>query len=107
MLNTHHLQHSWEVLEVEIKAMDDLKTSIGKINESIESAQVQEEQKKDLREKLRVLQMQLDVKRRDVDARARQIANCCTTFEERCRRGISRLWNDCMIVVLYTISLIS
>ena len=47
MLNTHHLQHSWEVLEVEIKAMDDLKTSIGKINESIESAQVQEEQKKD------------------------------------------------------------
>ena len=90
MLNTHRLKHSWEVLEEEIRAIDDLKTAIGKINESIES-QVQEEQKKDLREKLRVLQMQLDVKRRDVDARARQIANCCTTFEERCRRGISRL----------------
>ena len=92
MLNTHRLKHSWEVLEEEIRAIDDLKTAIGKINESIESAaQVQEEQKKDLREKLRVLQMQLDVKKRDVDARARQIANCCTTFEERCRRGISRL----------------
>ena len=98
MLNTHCLKHSWEVLEEEIRAIDDLKTAIGKINESIESAQVQEEQKKDLREKLRVLQMQLDVKRREVDARARQIANCCATFEERCRPSISSL-NDCMIVV--------
>ena len=91
MLNTHRLKHSWEVLEEEIRAIDDLKTAIGQINESIESAQVQKKQKNILREKLRVFQMQLDVKRREVDARARQIANCCTTFEERCRRGISRL----------------
>ena len=69
-----------------MRAIDDLKPAIGQIKESIESAQVQEEEKN-----IRVFEMQLDVKWHDVDARARQIANCCTTFEERCRRGISRL----------------
>ena len=66
---------------------------LGQIKESIESAQVQEEEKN-----ICVFQVQLDVKRREVDARARQIANCCATFEERCRPSISSL-NDCMIVV--------
>ena len=91
MIDCHRLKNSSEVLEVDMRSINDLETAIDRLNESIESNQANDEEKNILREKKRVFEEQLDIKRREVESRASQIASCCATFEESCCPGISRL----------------
>ena len=91
MSDCHRLKHSSEVLEVDMRSINDLETAIVRLNESIESNQANDEEKNILREKKRVFEEQLDIKRREVESRASQIASFCATFEESCCLGISRL----------------